>query len=637
MKWLGGVPAPPILFVLALGIFGIGGDAPPATFLIRATVFVAFLHLLFRSESFRLRINAVDALLLALWLLGGLSLARGGYRWISYQWFLHHTAALLLYLLARAELSRGDSLPRAAALLVLGSAAAQMVIVGFQRVALGNTRPPGSLANPNFLAEFLVYAIAVAWAWSVAETGRAGKAARRWPLLVIPLALAGIYLTQSRGGLVLAFLVGGVLMADRFGWKKAAGIAAVLIALVVVVPNPFRGRFLGEGDPFAYERLAMWKAAWRIFAENPWGVGVGHFKYYWQVFRDPVAGSIVRYAKYAQTPHDEFLSLLSELGIPGAAGFLGLAAVGLVSLRRAFEKREPASLGAALVLLVSFLHSFIEYNYHILGLLLLNAVALAIVSERLWPAVHEREIRPGKLVKGAAALFLLAMAAYSGMTLGGTVLEGFGLRAFQEGRMEKAARWFVRATAADPWRATYPDDASAAEYRLFEEGAGEGRLFHALELEQEANLRNPLDYRYLARLGFLFSKVVEHVSPPARGAVVSASLRCYDRAIEWNPHGADLRYLKAVVLKMAGRPDMARPVVEAILADEPRYVPGWVLLAELREREDPAGALAAYEKALAIHREYKDRATESYEKEFLALDDKMVTARIDSLRSRLRK
>ena len=88
---------------------------------------------------------------------------------------------------------------------------------------------------------------------------------------------------------------------------------------------------------------------------------------------------------------------------------------------------------------------------------------------------------------------------------------------------------------------------------------------------------------------------------------------------------------------MAGRPDMARPVVEAILADEPRYVPGWVLLAELREREDPAGALAAYEKALAIHREYKDRATESYEKEFLALDDKMVTARIDSLRSRLRK
>lgn len=637
MKWMGGVPAPPILFVLTLGIFANGGDEPPATFLIRATVLVAFLLAVFRSESFQVRFNAVDAALLALWLLGGFSLARSGYRWVSYQWFLHHTVAFLLYLLVRSGLSRWSSLPRATARLILWSAAAQMVIVAFQRLALGDPRPHGSLENPNFLAEFLVYAIAVAWSWSLVERDDADRPDWKRPLLVILLCLVGIFLTKSRGGFVLVVILGGFLLAERIGWKWAAGIAAVLVGLVVVVHNPIRDRFLGVGDPFAYQRIGMWKAAWKIFIENPLGVGVGHFKYYWHAFRGPIEESIVRYAKYAKTPHNEFMSVLSELGVPGAAGFLGLAAVGLTSLRRAFGKRDQTSMGAVLVLLVSFLHAFIEYNYHILGLLLINAVALAIVSERLWPPLWEGEIPTSGLVKGSAALLILPMAIYSGMTVAGTTMESFGTRAFKEGRMEEAGRWFVRAAAADPWRATYPDSASAAEYRQFEEGGGKERLFRSIALEQEANARNPLDYRYLARLGFLLSKATDHVPADARGIMLASSLRYYDRAIEWIPHAANLRYLKATLLKMAGRPDMSRPVIEAVLRDEPRFVKGWLLLAELLENEDAGAALAAYEKAVHVHSVYRDRAVESYEKEFVELDGKMVQERVHALRSKLGK
>jgi len=626
---------PPILFVLLLGIFGEGGDWPLATFLVRGVLFAAFGVFLLRGPISPVRLNLIDVVVLSLWALGAISLARGGYRWISYQWFLHHSAALFLYALLRGLPDADERFPGAAGAVLLVSAVIQVLFAVFQRVFQGEGRPYGTFANPNFLAEFLVYAGVVAWVWG-RRGGSRGFWRRRLPLL-IPLFLVGIGLTLSRGGFLLVVVLGAFLLADRVGWQKSALAIGVLVVGTILVPNPLKERFLGTGDPFAFERINMWKASVRIFLENPLGVGVGHFKYYWHMVRDPVEGSIIRYAKLARTPHSEFFSLLSELGIPGAVGFLGLGAAGLVSLRRAVAGKEPVALAATSILLTSFLHSFLEYNYHVFGLLLINAAALAIVSNRLWSPLLEKEVRAGAVVKGSSVLLLGFFLAYSGMTYAGTVLEQEGLSAFRERRMEEADRLFMRAAAVDPWRATYPDSASAARYRLYEGGKGQSYLFGAIEAEQEAYLRNPLDYRYPARLAYLLSMAAQSSPDKGRAQILVSAFRFYDRAIALNPHAADLRYLKASLLKMTGRPDMARPVVEAILADEPRYVPGWVLLAELLERDDPAGALAAYEKAMAVHREYKDRAAESYEKDFLALDGKMVAARIDSLRSRLRE
>jgi tetratricopeptide (TPR) repeat protein len=200
--------------------------------------------------------------------------------------------------------------------------------------------------------------------------------------------------------------------------------------------------------------------------------------------------------------------------------------------------------------------------------------------------------------------------------------------------MEQAHRDYDRAAAIDPWRATYPDSSSAAQYRRYEKNEGRGFLFGAIEEEKEAAQRNPLDYRYPARLGFLFSKAVDYVPPQAREEVLESSLRSYDRAIALNPHSADLRYLKALLLKMTGRRGEAQGLMEAVLRDEPRYAKGWVLLAELQEPEDGKRALASYETALSVHSRYRVRAADRYEKEFVDLDDKMVKERLRELRSR---
>lgn len=116
---------------------------------------------------------------------------------------------------------------------------------------------------------------------------------------------------------------------------------------------------------------------------------------------------------------------------------------------------------------------------------------------------------------------------------------------------------------------------------------------------------------------------------------MAASFRMYDKAIALKPHTVDLRYLKARLLKMAGLPDEARTLIETALFDEPRHVKGWVLLGELKEGADPPGALRAYEQALSIHNRYRDQAGEPYEKEWVELDQKMMEAKIRSLRSGL--
>ena len=102
-------------------------------------------------------------------------------------------------------------------------------------------------------------------------------------------------------------------------------------------------------------------------------------------------------------------------------------------------------------------------------------------------------------------------------------------------------------------------------------------------------------------------------------------------AIARNPHAADLKYLKALLLRMSGREDEAQRLVESLLRDEPRYVKGWVLLGGLKEEKDRAGAVRAYEQALEVHSRYRDQAGEPYEKEYVALDRKMVEARIRAL------
>jgi len=66
--------------------------------------------------------------------------------------------------------------------------------------------------------------------------------------------------------------------------------------------EPAPGPIRGLGDQYAFARLQIWKSALRVFSENPLGVGLGQFKYYWNMMPEPVEGAILRYGKAPRTP-----------------------------------------------------------------------------------------------------------------------------------------------------------------------------------------------------------------------------------------------------------------------------------------------------------------------------------------------
>jgi len=637
MRETGGAKAPPfVLFpvLLLLGVLFEGGDWPPATFLIRALLFLSAAILLMHWDEATVRVTFPDLIVAALWGIAAISLLRGGYRWVTYQWLLHYTAMVALYVTVRAlPPDAGGRFPDILGRTVVSCALGLSVIALFQWAVLGRSRPPATMQNPNFLAEYLVYGVVMALSRATDPSPREERGSRLgWAAIVLPLLLA-VSASRSRGGALLAAGAAGFFLWKWAGWRRAVPVALVVSACLLLLPNPLLDRFAGHGDPYAFARLQMWKSALHVILENPLGVGLGQFKYYWNMMPEPVEGAILRYGKAALTPHNEYLSVLSEMGVPGAFALLAAAACAAVSLRRAFVRNIPPSvLGSVLILAVSGVHAAVDGNYHIPGLLLTNAAALGVVSGCLWEPVATCTIR----IRGPVRVSLLALLAvctgYAAMSVAGMGLGWQGYRAFARGEWAAAEKAYTLASSLDPLRATYPDAASAAAFRLHETGGNPVALKEAVEWEMEATRRNPLEYRYPARLGFLYRRAAD-LFPARQGeAVYAASLRAYDRAISLNPFHAALHYEKALLLHRLKQDEAARRQLERILAEEPRFARGWVLLGDVLASRDRGGALAAYDRGLLLYQQYYSATREPHEKEFLEVDVSAVEGKVGALR-----
>ena len=211
--------------------------------------------------------------------------------------------------------------------------------VGVTQEALGDVRygEPRFAASgydPNDMGVTLALGIPIATYLALAGQ-------RRWRLLwlaYLPLGLSGIVLSGSRG----AALTAGVAVACVVLWagRKSPVAAAAALALAVaaglgawwVDPETWR-RILTFRQQLAGgslgDRLPIWRAGLALLWSNPIaGVGVGGFP-----------GAVSRYLTYPMVAHNTFLSVTAELGILGAAIFLGAL---LSTARSAWREGENA-------------------------------------------------------------------------------------------------------------------------------------------------------------------------------------------------------------------------------------------------------------------------------------------------------
>jgi len=220
----------------------------------------------------------------------------------------------------------------------------------------------------------------------------------RWPLLLLPVQLAGILLSASRGSLMAVVLAMAGLAfffcTTRVKWAIGA---TTMMALLLVLALPDRDSWLASNpitarlttttvdleNPEAKQRRDLWEVAWNTWQANPWfGAGRGNYGL--------GAGGEAQAIGFA---HNTYLGLLAETGIAGFATYLmvalGITIPLMLAANQSGHEKASLLLAALLVVALSGVTINIE-NYR--GLWMLLALMEAYRRVLVPPLMPERLI-----------------------------------------------------------------------------------------------------------------------------------------------------------------------------------------------------------------------------------------------------
>lgn len=235
-------------------------------------------------------------------------------------------------------------------------------------------------------------------ATSLVIWGRSGWMVRMLTGYAALAAAAGVAISGSRGGYLslttgliilclLSFLAWG-RMSNR-NTKVAISVAAGLIIIVIggvwwaLQSSLVNERVAQINDP-QNMRLLLWGAALKQFALSPlWGTGGFSYLYFGRMFRHPLVQNDPIHV------HNDYLQLLADYGIVGAALFLIFLILHLRAGIRSFRilagrfsasgwvpgDRLPLVIGSLSAVAAYMVHSIVDFNMQ----LPLNALMMALV------------------------------------------------------------------------------------------------------------------------------------------------------------------------------------------------------------------------------------------------------------------
>ena len=518
------------------------------------------------------------------------------YFWVSLQHALNIAMAAVLlewtYRIVRKDPDR--ALERVFAS-VCAVAALQFAVALYQRYVAGILRPRGTFDNTNFFAEFMAVAGVLCFSRFIAKGERNGIRMMSAAGMVLFLG-AALALSASRAVLIAVVPAVGLVLLLRFGWRRGgAYLLAGGIPALALLGYQSAARFLSP-DPYNYARLVMWKSAVRIFGSHPFGVGLGGYKYHWFATQSPVEGAFMKYGKYATTAHNEFLEILSGLGVVGLVLFLLVLLIPVFLAVRGFrgvdDGRKWATAGVAAGLIVSGIHAMFDFNFHEIGLVVLDAILLGALLAWLPPDRTRFRFSVPPWVKRlglAAAILLLAVST---ATVAGKIAHRMGVSRLQREDIPGAERMLRMAIGVDPFCDAYPDAMAALAHRLYLAGIRGGNpdparteslLTEAIRWEAKAIVLNPRDFHKTSRLSRLF---VDRYGVSRRKEDLGASIDWAGRALEINPYSAEKLWDRAGLLTLDRRPREATSDLERAVSIEPNFCRGYAKLAGLTKGTD---------------------------------------------------
>jgi O-antigen ligase len=292
-----------------------------------------------------------------------------------------------------------------------------MLISFLQRYDYGR-RASGFYICPNHLAGLLevlgVFGLSIA-CWS-----RWPKWAKLMSIYAAGVCYVGLAMTGSRGGYLSVaaslFVFGAISLfllrraSAKIFWATGV-VGSVVVALTIFAAVSFvqKNDFLRSRAQNTFDtqnmRVDLWRAAleqWKL--EPVFGTGSGTYLFYGRQFRNE------RVQMDPVRTHNDYLQLLGEYGLVGAAGFVLFLWAHLRSgwrnLRRLGPRQQTfpsivssnrlaLQVGAVCAVAAYIVHSIFDFNLHIPANVLLMAFVFAVLAnpgigreaERSTPAI----------------------------------------------------------------------------------------------------------------------------------------------------------------------------------------------------------------------------------------------------------
>ena len=396
----------------------------------------------------------------------------------------------------------------------------------------------GLMSSVNLFAGLLTLILP----WCLCGTAVLRTAGRAWAALASVAVLTLIALLQSRAAwlavLAGAAAAGGIVLADRatFGLSKRARVLVAatfllvpcgLVAGIATAPadnlfaQRFRSIFIPPADPAAPPReggrLMVWGITARMIADHPLaGVGAGNFTVRFHEYLDADDLDFSNVDTNWLQPHNDFLWVFAEKGLPGILLFVGLFVAAFAgartALRSAVSRTDRWLTLASCMAIVSYITlSCFDFPLERINHQVLLAMPLAIL------AVIKHGVKPAPPLVPArvatrAARFVAAPLALAAIGLG-VAYSVAALRQEREVRVARRAwaegRWDDVRDAARRGRTSWKTLDPLASPVAFLEGMAEvrlGRLPEGIACLERALADNPNRMYVANNLGILYAR-----------------------------------------------------------------------------------------------------------------------------------
>lgn len=170
------------------------------------------------------------------------------------------------------------------------------------------------------------------------------KRLRAVALIALPFVVNTLVLCNSRGSMVgLLAAVAAAFFLVRSGYRMrmvGAGIGSIALVLAMADPQFIERQQTTtnyEEDGSAQQRLYTWKGGYQLIQDRPFGAGGRGFHLLSPVYIPDV---VEAHGGDLRAPHNTWVMVAAEWGIPGLICFIGLYASSLIMLQRLKKRAE---------------------------------------------------------------------------------------------------------------------------------------------------------------------------------------------------------------------------------------------------------------------------------------------------------